>query len=97
MSNLSGMSNLSAQTWSELMVKQLRKLEDTCTDDDLFCVGYLIPLVELVEVGHADEQASLAQWQQRFNDFVQQCLGSDVIQESDATRIQELVTSLKAD
>ena len=87
-------SELSAHDWSALTVAKLRLLESKCVDSDLFCVGYLIPLVELVELEHTHEAGPIAQWHQRYRAFVDTCLSTDKIQADDATRITELVNGL---
>ncbi len=88
------MSNLNAHEWSELTVKKLRQFEDKCEDEDLFCVGYLIPLVEIVELENKSEQLSLQVWHDRYLGYVSDCLATDAIVDNDATRIQAIVASL---
>lgn len=88
------MSDITAKAWSEMAMKKLLTLEQTCADDDLFCVGYLIPQVELVEVSQTDSLASKEQWHQWLTDFVDDCIANDTVNEADATRIREIASGL---
>jgi hypothetical protein len=84
------MSDLTAFVWAEQMLDKLRDFERTCEDSDLFCVGYLIPQVELLEVAKGHEKANAAQWQQWFEDYVNECLEKDGVSSEDANRIRDI-------
>lgn len=88
------MSDLTAQAWSEQTIARLHALEARCSDEDLFCVGYLIPPVELVEVEYGNDVGSAQQWQSRLATFVESCLSKDRVGEGDASRIREIVSDL---
>lgn len=88
------MSDLTAARWSELTLAKLHELEASCSDDDLFCVGYLIPPVELLEVELAEATGTSEQWKDRFENFVEQCLSTDQVGDADAARIRDIVTQL---
>jgi hypothetical protein len=86
------MSNLTALAWAEQVLAKLRRIEQSCEDSDLFCVGYLIPQVELLEVANAHLQGSAEQWFEWFERFVSNCLNEDGVGVEDATRIREIAT-----
>lgn len=90
------MSDLTASAWSASTVEKLRHLEETCPDNDLFCVGYLIPQVELVEIEYAEEAGSLSDWQARFQSYVEGCLIKDGVTGDDRSRILELTEAVSA-
>ena len=84
------MSNLTASAWAEQVLEKLRLIEQNCEDSDLFCVGYLIPQVELLEVANQQQVKNAAQWFERFERFVGKCLMEDGVGQNDATRIREI-------
>ncbi len=88
------MSDLSATQWSETVLQTLRQFELQCPDDDLFCVGYVIPQVELLEMNRHDQSAEPEQWQVWLAEFVEGCMAVDQVSDQDATRIREIVASL---
>jgi len=88
------MSDLTALVWSESTVEQLRRFEDSCEDSDLFCVGYLIPLVQLLEVERESLIAGTAKWLQWFTEYVEQCLRDDKMHDDDANRIRTIILEL---
>lgn len=90
------MSNLTAEQWSSQTAKQLRQFELTCDESDLFCVGYLIPQVILVELSKGFEEASKAQWTQWLTEFVSDSMTEDKVAGSDAERIHELIRDVAA-
>jgi hypothetical protein len=89
------MSDLKASQWSQQVVEILRRIESTCPDEDLFCVGYLIPQVELVEMAKETALATKEQWHDWFEGYVEQCLEADNVAESDVVRIQQLIEEVE--
>ncbi|MDN3648515.1 hypothetical protein QWZ13_06280 [Reinekea marina] len=88
------MSNLTAQDWSESAINVLRVKEQNCAETDLFCIGYLIPQVELLEVELIDKQASADWWQQQFIEFVRGNMSADKMQADDERTIEQLMADL---
>jgi hypothetical protein len=85
------MSNLTASAWAEQVLEKLRLIEQNCEDSDLFCVGYLIPQVELLEVANQQQRVSAERWFEWFESFVGECLKDDGVGVEDAARIREIV------
>lgn len=88
------MSDLTAAEWAQNAKNQLTDLEKRCSDDDLFCVGYLIPQVELVEVEFFEHEGSFEDWQYTFNEFVEKSLKQDSMTERDAGRIRLIIEEM---
>ncbi|MBU2864889.1 hypothetical protein KO489_13605 [Reinekea forsetii] len=88
------MSNLTAQNWSESAIRVLRAKEQNCAETDLFCIGYLIPQVELLEVELSGQQASADWWQQQFIEFVRGNMSADKMQADDERTIEQLLANL---
>ena len=88
------MSNLTVQDWSESAINVLRVKEQNCAETDLFCIGYLIPQVELLEVELIDKQASADWWQQQFIEFVRGNMSADKMQADDERTIEQLMADL---
>ncbi len=82
------MSNLTANAWASKTLEKLRVMERECVDTDLFCVGYLIPLVELVELEYSSEVESPDQWYQWYSSYLEHCLELDNIDDDDTTRLR---------
>lgn len=85
------MSDLTAAEWAANKLQYLHALEASCTDSDLFCVGYLIPQVELIETENHDVVAELAIWDAHFSEFVKGNMESDAVNEQDKARIEQLM------
>jgi len=90
------MSNLTAVEWSGERVKVLQKFEDVCNDDDLFCVGYLIPMVQLLEVEYEQELGTKQEWNEEYFNFVDNCLEKDKVTGKDRSRILEILEETSA-
>lgn len=88
------MSDITAHVWSKEAVAHLRDMEQRCADEDLFCVGYLIPQVELVEVKYSDQSAQASQWRERLFDFVQENIAADQLEVSDVQTVEKLIATL---
>lgn len=88
------MSDLTAEHWATETLAKLHAMEASCSDTDLFCVGYLIPQVELVEVEFGQEPGTAEQWQARYQEYVERCLQSDRMGDDDVSRIREIVREL---
>jgi hypothetical protein len=88
------MSDITAQEWSSRAGQYLRQLEARCSDQDLFCIGYLIPQVELVEVTYGDHVGDIDDWLATFIEYVEDCLSKDGVAADDASRIREISNQL---
>jgi hypothetical protein len=88
------MSDLTSVQWSIKTTEQLQAYEQNCSDIELFCVGYLIPPVELLELEHADRVDSLHGWNQLYQEFVEQCMLQDKMSEDDQQRILRILQGL---
>jgi hypothetical protein len=88
------MSNLTAHAWSVEAVAHLRAVEQQCADEDLFCVGYLIPQVELVELKYADQCVAVDQWREWLFEFVHKNIATDKLQSDDVQCIKKLIAEL---
>jgi hypothetical protein len=88
------MSDITAHAWSQEAVAHLREIEQGCADEDLFCVGYLIPQVELVEVKYSDQHAQASQWRDRLLEFVQENIAADRLETNDVRTVEKLIAQL---
>ena len=88
------MSDLTSEKWSEKAVQALRQYEQRCADDELFFIGYLIPLVERVELEWPQEVQPSELWQQRYRQYVDQCLEEDSVSQEDKAAIVNLAQTL---
>jgi hypothetical protein len=88
------MPNLTSEVWSESAVEELRRYEQHCPDNELFFIGYLIPLVERVELEWQGETQDETVWCQRYQDYVNQCLEEDSVSEVDSLAIISLAQKL---
>ena len=88
------MSNLTAHDWAVDALDQLKVAEQNCAEQDLFCVGYLIPQVVLVEVKYSDQSASPEQWQRWLIEYVQGNIVADKLQLDDSKSIEKLMAAL---
>jgi hypothetical protein len=88
------MSYITAEVWAAKISNQLRLIEQNCTDDELFCVGYLIPQVELLEVEFVAQKAESQDWDARFKDYVRANMQLDKLLQEDVARIEAIMSSL---
>ncbi|MFQ3228808.1 hypothetical protein [Reinekea sp.] len=88
------MSDLTAEAWSLAAVAQLRGIEQRCADEDLFCVGYLIPQVELVEIKFSGQDAQASLWRDRLSDFVHGNSVADGLEANDVQTVENLIAQL---
>ncbi|MEJ2043558.1 MAG: hypothetical protein P8X74_08885 [Reinekea sp.] len=88
------MSDLTAEQWSRKTIAQLHDYERECPDIELFCVGYLIPPVELLETENGQCRTSALDWHQLYVDFVEQCMQQDQVAEDDQQRIRNIMAGL---
>lgn len=88
------MSDITAEEWSEKAVQNLRHYEQHCPDEELFFIGYLIPLVERVELEWPKDAQSSGVWNQRYIQYVHQCIEEDSVSEQDKAAIENLAQSL---
>lgn len=86
------MSDLTSGQWATLVLDKLRKFEATCDDADLFCVGYLIPQVELLESLNENAIAGEEEWQEVYQAYVEQSMADDQMAGQDMVRILEIIT-----
>ncbi len=88
------MSDLTAAQWSKQTVAHLHEYEKDCADVDLFCVGYLIPPVELLELEHSQRSEIKEVWNQVYLEFVEQCMQEDQMKDDDCRRIRAIIKKL---
>lgn len=89
------MSDITAAQWSSQTVAKLQEYEQACSDIDLFCVGYLIPPVEILETNHAERSGKAQRWHTLFVDFIEQCMMQDQLAEEDQRRIRIILNELE--
>lgn len=85
------MPDLSAAQWSKTAIAALHKFEQQCQDLDLFCVGYLIPQVELVAQAYEDCSDTQMAWRECLLDYVTQSIEQDQLDEADQQRVFNIV------
>ncbi len=89
------MSDLTAENWSQQTTEKLRALEQTCEDADLFCIGYIIPQVELVEMANADAIGVEEAWFDALDDYLDESIEKDRLTEPDQNRVREIIQSIR--
>lgn len=89
------MSNLTAEQWSEAATSNLRNYEQNCADNELFIVGYLIPLVERVEIAWPEDEQATPIWNERYLAYVSECIAEDALSEEDQNDVKRLLSLLK--
>lgn len=73
-------------------IKQnLLDLEQTVEDEKLFLVGYLIPMVDLIQVDDLTDE----QWFAEFALFVEDAVESDGLSDRDVEMLSELLEELQ--
>ena len=88
------MSELTSAQWSVKTTEQLRAYEQSCSDVELFCVGYLMPPVDLLEIEYAEHTDSLTGWNELYLAFVEECMAQDQMAADDQQRIVNIVRQL---
>ncbi|TXR51965.1 hypothetical protein [Reinekea thalattae] len=94
MSNLTADLNLEATQWSTQTVSALKQYEQSCADDQLFYIGYLIPLVERLELEDESLQATVEQWHTNYRGYVEQCMAEDNMSASDRQGVLQVFTEV---
>lgn len=89
------MSDLTAAEWAAEKLQRLHELEANCADTDLFCVGYVIPQVELIETENDDAIASQDIWDAHLVEFVASNIQKDSISSEDSARIRQIMEECK--
>lgn len=84
------MSAVSAEVWSVSTLAKMRIYEQQCPDDELFYIGYLIPLVERVELDSGEESEEPQAWNQRYIEYLEQCIGEDSLSTEDCKSLRLL-------
>jgi hypothetical protein len=85
-------SDLTSGQWAAGVLAKLRSIEATCSDEDLFCVAYLIPQVELLESLNENSLAPADEWQAVYGAYVEQSMTEDQMTGRDVDRIREILT-----
>lgn len=78
-----------------IQLRAYRDFEQRCADEDLFCIGYLIPLVELLEVEMQDKAGTFDQWSEWYVEFTDQCMNADAMTGPDVERIRQIMDEVK--